>query len=95
MVVQVEFLKNSPYFSGLDSNQLDSFRRFIFERTAERGEMLLVEGDPAKALYFVVAGVVKIFKTSTDGKEQILQLICPGESFNDVPVFSGSPNLAS
>jgi len=95
MTVQVEFLKPIPYFSGMSPAELDSIRKFIFEKTAERGEMLLFEGEPAKALYFVVSGVVKVFKTSADGKEQILQLIRPGESFNDVPVLGGGLNLAS
>ena len=57
--------------------------------------MLLFEGEPAETLYFVVDGAVKVFKTSQDGKEQILQIIRPGESFNDVPVFSGDINLTS
>jgi CRP/FNR family transcriptional regulator len=39
--------------------------------------------------------VVKVFKTSADGKEQILYLVRPGESFNDVPVFGGAANLVS
>ena len=95
MAVQVEFLKSIPYFSGLGQAELDSIRKYIFEKKAERGEILLFEGEPAKTLYFVVAGVVKVFKTSADGKEQILQIIRPGESFNDVPVFSGGENLAS
>ena len=95
MAIQVEFLKSSPYFSGLSPAELDSLRRFIFEKAAERGEMLLLEGESAEALYFVVSGVVKVFKTSADGKEQILQLVRPGESFNDASVFGGAPNLAS
>ncbi len=95
MVVQVEFIKSIPYFSGLGQAELDSIRKFIFERKADRGEMLLFEGEPAETLYFVVDGVAKVFKTSADGKEQILQIIRPGESFNDVPVFSGGENLAS
>lgn len=95
MAVQVEFIKSVPYFAGLSQAGLDSIRKVVFERKAERGEILLFEGEPAKTLYFVVAGVVKVFKTSADGKEQILQLIRPGESFNDVPVFSGGENLTS
>ena len=95
MVVQVEFIKSIPYFSGLSQAELDSIRKYIFEKKADRGEILLFEGEPAETLYFVVAGVVKVFKTSVDGKEQILQIIRPGESFNDVPVFSGGVNLAS
>ncbi|MFC1965314.1 Crp/Fnr family transcriptional regulator [Chloroflexota bacterium] len=95
MTIRLEFLKSSPYFYGLDPAQLDSLGKFAFEKTAERGEILVFEGEPDNALYFVVSGVMKAFKTSADGKEQILYLIRPGESFNEVPVFSGGPNLAS
>jgi len=95
MAVQVEFLKSVAYFSGLSLAELESIRRLIFEKTVARGEIILLEGEPAKALYLVVSGVVKVFKTSADGKEQILYLIRPGESFGDVPVFGGGSNLAS
>ena len=95
MAIQLEFLKTTPYFSGLNSAELDSVRKFVFEKRAERGQMLLFEGEPAGALYFVVSGVVKIFKTSSDGKEQILYLVRPGESLNDVPIFGDGPVLAN
>ena len=57
--------------------------------------MLLAEGDAADALYFVVEGAVKVFKSSADGKEQILRIIRPGESFNDVAVLNGGVSLVS
>ena len=95
MAVRVEFLKSSPYFSGLGPAELDSVGRFVSQKVAERGQLILFEGEPAGALYFVASGVVKVFKTSADGKEQILQLVRPGESFNDVPVLNGGANLAS
>lgn len=95
MSVHLDFIKTIPYFVGLSQAALDSLGKCIFEKRAERGEMLLFEGEPAETLYFVVDGAVKVFKTSHDGKEQILQIIRPGESFNDVPVFSGDINLTS
>jgi CRP/FNR family transcriptional regulator len=95
MTVQVESLKSVPYFSGLNESVLSSISRHIFEKKVERGEILIFEGEPAEVLYFVVAGVVKVFKTSADGKEQIFRIIRPGESFNDVPVLSGGVNLVS
>lgn len=95
MSVQIEFLKSTPYFSELSADELASLSRFIFQKTVGRGEVILSEGEPARALYFLVSGVVKVFKTSAEGKEQILYLIRPGESFNDAPVFSGGANLAS
>jgi CRP/FNR family transcriptional regulator len=95
MAIDVELLKSIPYFSGLSPAELDSIKEFIFERTAESGDLILLEGEPADAMYFVASGVVKTFKTSADGKEQILSFVRPGESFNDVPVFDGGPNPAS
>lgn len=95
MAVQVEFLKSIPYFYGLSDSEIDSVRRYIFEKKAERGEILSFEDEPADVLYFVVAGAVKVFKTSADGKEQIFSIIRPGESFNDVAVLSGGVSLVS
>ncbi len=95
MAVEVEFLKSIPYFSGLSPAELDSIKQLIFEKTVERGEVILLESELAKALFFVASGVVKVFKTSAEGKEQILSIVQPGESFNDVPIFDDGPNPAS
>ena len=95
MAIDVGRLKSIPYFAGLSPAELDSVKQFVFERAADSGEMLLLEGEPADAMYFVVSGLVKVFKTSSDGKEQILSFVRPGESFNEVSVFDGGPNLGS
>ena len=95
MAIKVEFLRSIPYFSGLNQAELDSVKQFTFEKLAERGEVVLLEGEPAEALFFVVSGAVKVFKTSAEGKEQILNIVRPGESFNDVPIFDDAPNPAS
>lgn len=94
MAIQIELVKANPYFTGLSSAELSNIGRYFFEKTAERGDMLIFEGEPARLLYFVISGVVKVFKTSAEGKEQILLLARPGDSLNDVPVLGGV-NLAS
>jgi len=95
MAVQLEFLKSILYFSALDLAELESIRKLIFEKIADRAEMVLLEGESAENLYFVASGVVKVFKTSVEGKEQILSIVRPGESFNDVSIFDDGPNPAS
>lgn len=95
MAIQLSSLKAIPYFTGMSEADLALISRHVFEKRAERGEILFFEGEPADVLYFVVEGVVKVFKTSADGKEQIFSIIRPGDSFNDVPVISGGVNLAS
>ncbi len=95
MTIQLDLLKSSPYFSGLSTTELDSVKNFAFEKTAERGEVLSLEGEPAETLFFVLSGAVKVFKTSAEGKEQILSIVRPGDSFNDVPIFDDGPNPTS
>jgi len=95
MAVQSDFFKSIAYFAGLNEAELELVRKHAFEKSVEKDEIVVYEGEPAEALYFVAGGVLKIFKTSTEGKEQILTLVRPGDSFNDVPVFEGGQNLAS
>jgi len=95
MAVQLEFLKSILYFSALGFAELESISKLVFEKTADRAEMVLLEGESPENLYFVASGVVKVFKTSAEGKEQILSIVRPGESFNDVPIFDGGPNPVS
>ena len=95
MAVEVTFLKSIPYFSRLSTDELNSVKELVFEKNAERGGIIFLEGETAEALYFVGTGAVKMFSTSVDGKEQVLNIVRPGDSFNDVPIFDGGPNLAS
>ena len=95
MAVDVAFLKSIPYFSRLSHDELDLVKKLVFEKKVERGDIIVLEGEPAEAIYFVGSGAVKMFRTSVDGKEQVLNIVRPGESFNDVAIFGGGPNLAS
>jgi CRP/FNR family cyclic AMP-dependent transcriptional regulator len=95
MVSRLELLRSSPYFSGLSFAELEEINRFVFEKRYDREKIIIAEEEKAEALYFVASGVVKVFKTSVDGKEQILAIIRPEETFNEVPVFNGGLNPAS
>jgi len=37
------------------------------------------------------SGRARIFRTGPDGREQILRLLRPGDTFGEVPVFDGGP----
>ena len=90
-----EFVCNIPYFDGLNEDEHQSIKTLAIERHYERGDIIIYEGDKATALYVVCSGAVKIFKTSIEGKEQILSIIRPGDTFNDVGVFDEGVNPAS
>jgi len=82
MAIAVDFLQNIPYLYGLCTSELENMENFFFKKTVERGVIIIVEGEPADSTYFV-------------GREQILSIAYPGETFNDIPIFDGGVNLAS
>ncbi|WP_461630775.1 Crp/Fnr family transcriptional regulator [Labilibaculum euxinus] len=45
----------------------------------KRGSIIYSEGDSAKGCYFLFSGVLKVFKTGLEGKEQIIRFAKPGD----------------
>lgn len=76
-------------FSGLSRVQHEALSRISVKRAFGKGERIFSEGDEGTGFYVVSGGRVKIFKVSTEGKEQILHFCGPGESFGEVSVFTG------
>ena len=95
MPITVESLKGIPYFASLSRPDLERIRDLVFEQSFSKGRIIFLEGDPCRAMYIVRSGRVKIFKTSPEGKEQVLKIMGPGDTFNEVPIFDGGPNPAS
>src|ERR1051326_2728458 len=95
MTIEIQALRAIPEFSALDDTELAYVQQVTRERQIQRGELLLLEGEPGERLYYILAGRVKVFTTSADGKEQVLRIFQAGETFNEVPIFDGGPNPAS
>jgi CRP/FNR family transcriptional regulator len=95
MTIERHALRQIPLFAELGDDDLAHVAALAIERHVDRGEIVLLEGARGGALHFVRAGLIKIFKTSPEGKEQVLRLITPGHTFNDVPALDGGPNPAS
>jgi CRP/FNR family transcriptional regulator len=56
---------------------------------------LFSEGETCKGLNIISRGRVRIFKTSVNGREQVLAVEQPGGSVAELPVFDGGPYPAS
>jgi CRP-like cAMP-binding protein len=78
-----------PLFNGLPDDQLSAIRQIAVEKQYNKGQTIFSEEDDTKGLFVVVDGRVKIYKVSSEGKEQILHIIEAGQSFGEVTVFTG------
>ena len=84
-----EILSIIPIFRGLPEDRLKEIRRIAKDKFYDKGKAIFIEGDEGNGFYVVVAGSIKIYKISLEGKEQILHIYGPGNPFGEVPVFSG------
>jgi CRP/FNR family transcriptional regulator len=83
----LEILKKSLLFSGLDDEHLAEVAAISARRSFARGESLFSEGEPANGFYLLAAGNVKLCKVSPEGKEKVLHFVHPGETFAEAAFF--------
>ena len=88
-------LDTIPLFAGLDERSLHDLAQATRWRTYEAGEVVTLEGEAQSGLYYLQYGWIKAVKISAAGREQILRFLEPGETFNEIGVFSDQPNPAT
>ena len=93
--IDVEFLKASPCFTGLEDSLLDRIGKSMTVRKVARNDIIWLENEPAENVYFVASGLIKLFKTSANGKEQILKLVRPADCFGHIGILTGGSNPES
>lgn len=75
------------FFSSLSETTLSLIAKVAIHQSIPEGTLFLIEGEPCTAIYFIISGDVSIFRLATDGREQVLTRLKPGQSFNTVPPF--------
>lgn len=74
-----EFLHHKTVFKHLTTEQLELIPVDDGPDHYKRGDIIYEEGNRINGFYCVVRGIVKIFKTGFDGKDQILMFAKPGD----------------
>ncbi len=83
-----------PAFSTLRLEALEVIQRVVVERTFSPGQIIFLEGERSRGLWFLKEGRVKIFRMSAGGREQGLCLMRAGMCCG-CPLFYGETNPAS
>jgi len=84
-----ETLRKTPLFANLSPEDFARIARIASLKRHSKKESVFREGDRADGFYVVAAGTVKVFKLSEEGKEQVLHIVGPGQSFAEATIFEG------
>lgn len=88
-------LKTISYFRGVDEDALSALARSIMWRSYVPGALLFSEGEVITSLYHISQGWVKAVRISSEGREQVLRFLGPGETFNEVGMLIAHPSPAT
>ena len=95
MAIEAQELSRLSFFAEFEDQALQEIASHVTTRGFSRGQVIVLEGDPCQAMYFVSRGVVRTRRLSLEGREQVLAYLGPGEAFGLVASLDGGPNLAT
>lgn len=72
-------LKSFDIFKGLTDAEIESLSQSLVCKHHKRGTIIYNEGSRINGSYIVADGVLKIYKTGFDGKEQIIRFAKSGD----------------
>jgi len=84
-----------PHLQGIPKSELEILLRSIEVRSYSPRETIIVEADASRGFFVLRKGRARIFRSGSDGREQILRLLSAGDTFGEVPVFDGGPHPAT
>jgi CRP/FNR family cyclic AMP-dependent transcriptional regulator len=90
-----ESLGQMAIFDELDGAAIHQLAARCVARDFGIGRVLFTAGEACRGLYVIQTGRVRIFRTSPDGKEQVLHVEGPGRPVAELPLFDGGPYPAS
>lgn len=82
-------LRDIPLFSELSIDQLREISFISKIIRFQKNEILFRENDKYRGFFIILKGTVKVFKTTPEGKELVVHIFRPFNSFAEMPLFEG------
>ena len=67
-------IRKTSIFADLKEADLSRIEQFVREKTFAKKQIIFWEDDPVQYIYLVKRGNIKLYKTQSDGRSQILRI---------------------
>ncbi len=81
-------LRASQLFSGLPATDISAIAAFVIPKRLAKGDYLFREGAPSEGFYIVQVGAINVHRVNQAGKEQVIHVFRPVESFAEAALAS-------
>jgi CRP/FNR family cyclic AMP-dependent transcriptional regulator len=93
--IRRQLLSKHFLISTMPERALDDLVKFTTVARFEPHRVIFDKGDPGDSLYGILAGRVRIYSTSPEGDEIMLNVMEQGELFGEIALLDGSTRTAS
>lgn len=88
---QTSCIESVPIFKELNKEEMLEIANITTAKTFEKGELVYMAGDKGGTLFVLHTGRVKISRLNSNGKEQVIRVIGPGEFMGELTLLSSVP----
>jgi CRP/FNR family transcriptional regulator len=84
-----DILSNCKFFAQVDADRRKRLAQITRIHKFRKGQGIFRQGDPCPGVYIVSTGMVRVFKIAPNGKEHVLHMIGPKDTFAEVAAVGG------
>lgn len=85
----IDTLRKTYLFAGLEEDEYLQIVRHASTLNVAAGQNLFTQGTPVTAIYWVSEGLVRLYRSSPQGDEKVIELASPGRFFAEAALFMG------
>ncbi len=84
-------LKNCHLFNAMNEAQFDEVLTFLRLKSLKNEQLLFQQGEDLTHIYYVYDGAIKLFRSTRNGNEKIIEVVQSGRPFAEGVLFVGAP----
>ena len=88
-------LRNNTFLGCLPDDVFDALHRRGYTARFRKGETIFRRGDEGANMMLIVSGAVKVFNTTVDGREAVLNFLGPADVIGEITMLDGLDRTAS
>lgn len=93
--MRTDLLRRLPLFLTLTDSEFRNLERIFRVRSYLKNQVIFLEEEAGTYMYIVLAGIVKVTKSTPGGKESILTIHRQGDFFGEMSLLDGKSSPAT
>ena len=93
--MKIDLIRRVPLFATLSEDEFKSLEPIFQVKPYRKGQIIFLEEETGNYMYIVLAGKVKVTKTTISGKETILAIHQAGDFFGEMALLDGKTSPAT